>query len=107
MSRGYYRGRIDGRYGRQTALAMRAFQSSAGLPPTGRLDTATLGALGRFDADVAYSALESRGYETWMPVRKFKQGKSKMKWKRYYRPFGGDEDRQANSEPGLNPYNRD
>ena len=43
-----------------------------------------------------------------MPVRKFKHGKWKVKWKRYHRPFGGedgDEDRQANSEPGWNPYN--
>jgi peptidoglycan hydrolase-like protein with peptidoglycan-binding domain len=107
-SRGYYRGRVDGKYGRQMTLAVRAFQSSAGLPPTGRLDTATLQALGSSEADFAYSAPASPGYETWMPVRKFKHGKWKMKWKRYHRPFGGeesDEDRQANSEPDWNPYN--
>jgi peptidoglycan hydrolase-like protein with peptidoglycan-binding domain len=110
MSRGYYRGRVDGKYGRQMAFAVRAFQSSAGLPPTGRLDTETLEELGSSDADVAYFAPASRGYEAWMPVRKFKHGKWKMKWKRYYRPFSGedgDEHSQANSESGLNPYNDD
>jgi hypothetical protein len=47
-------------------------------------------------------------YENWMPVRKFKHGKWKMKWKKYYRQPGderGDEDRQANSEYGWNGYN--
>src|SRR5206468_8578226 len=38
MSRGYYRGRVDGNYGSQTAFAVRAFQSSTGLTPTGRLE---------------------------------------------------------------------
>jgi hypothetical protein len=45
-----------------------------------------------------------------MPVRKFKHGKWKVKWKNYHRPFDGedgDEDRQANNEPGWNPYNQD
>jgi peptidoglycan hydrolase-like protein with peptidoglycan-binding domain len=103
MSRGYYRGRVDGKYGRQTAFAVRAFQSSAGLPPTGRLDTQTLDALGSSDTDFAYMVPASRGYETWIPVRKFKHGKWKVKWKRYPCPFGGedgDEDRQATSEYG-------
>ena len=110
MSGGYYRGRVDGKYGRQMALAVRAFQSSAGLPPSGRLDLETLRALGASDADFAYLAPASRGYETWMPVRKFKHGKWKMKWKRSYRPFEGedrDEDRQANTELESNPYNED
>jgi peptidoglycan hydrolase-like protein with peptidoglycan-binding domain len=110
MSRGYYRGRVDGKYGSRTAFALRAFQSSAGLPPTGRLDTETVKALRSTDADFAYSAPASRGYETWMPVTKFKHGKWKMKWKRYHRPFGGedgDEDRQVNGEPSWNPYNHD
>ena len=108
ISRGYYRGRADGKYGRQTAFAVRAFQSSAGLPPTGRLDIETVKALGSSDADFAYLAPATRGYETWMPVRKFKHGKWKVKWKKYHRPWGGeggDEDRQVNSEPGWNPYN--
>ena len=108
MSRGYYRGRVDGTYGRQTAFAVRAFQSSAGLLPTGRLDMQTLEALGSSDADVAYMAPASRAYESWIPVTKFKHGKWKVKWKKYHRSWGGedgDEDRQANSEYGWNRYN--
>ena len=103
MSRGYYRGRVDGKYGPQMAFALRAFQSDTGLPPTGRLDVETLGALGSSDADYAYFTPASRAYETWMPVRKFKHGKWKVKWKKSHRSFGGengDEERQANSEPG-------
>ena len=110
MTRGYYRGRFDGKYGRQMAFALRAFQSSVGLPPTGRLDAETLEALGSSDADLAYSAPASGGYETWMPVRKFKHGKWKVKWKRYHRPFIGEDDdgdRQVNSQPGSNPYSQD
>jgi peptidoglycan hydrolase-like protein with peptidoglycan-binding domain len=109
MSRGYYRGRVDGKYGSRTALAVRAFQSSAGLPPTGRLDIETVKALGSFDTNFADSLPASRGYETWMPVTKFKHGKWKVKWKKSHRSFGGengDEERQANSEPGWNPYNQ-
>jgi peptidoglycan hydrolase-like protein with peptidoglycan-binding domain len=110
MSRGYYRGRVDGKYGRQMAFALRAFQSGAGLSPTGRLDTETLEALGSYDTDLAYSAPASGGYETWMPVRKFKHGKWKVKRKRYHRPFNGEdgnEDRQVNSQSGWNPYTED
>ena len=110
MSSGYYRGRVDGRYGRAMAFAVRAFQSSAGLPPTGRLDRQTLQALGSSDADLAYLAPASRGYETWMPVKKFKHGKWKMKWKRHSRPFGGEDavqEQQANIGPGSNPYNEE
>jgi peptidoglycan hydrolase-like protein with peptidoglycan-binding domain len=109
MNRGYYRGRVDGRYGREMALALRAFQSSAGLPPTGRLDTETFQALGSSDTNFAYSAPASPGYETWMPVRKFKHGKWKMKWKRYHRPLGddGDEDRQVNGQSAWNTSNED
>jgi peptidoglycan hydrolase-like protein with peptidoglycan-binding domain len=110
MSRGYYRGRVDGKYGRQTAFAVRAFQSNAGIPPTGRLDMQTLDALGSSDADFAYLAPASRPHETWMPVRKFKHGKWKVKWKKYHRPWvgeDGDEDRQANNEYRWNRYNED
>ena len=110
MSRGYYRGRVDGKYGHEMAFAVRAFQSRAGLQPTGRLDTETLDALGSSDADFAYTAPTSPGYETWMPVRKFKHGKWKMKWKRYHRPFGnddGDEERQATSQSGRNSDGED
>ena len=110
MSRGYYRGRVDGKYGSQTAFALRAFQSSAGLPPTGRLDMQTLEALGSSDADFAYAAPAARRYENWIPVTKFKHGKWKVKWKKYQRPFGneyGDEDRQANGEYEWRGYNDD
>ena len=110
MSRGYYRGRVDGKYGRQTAFVVRAFQSTEGLPPTGRLDTQTIEALGAVDMDLANLAPAPRTYEAWIPVTKFKHRKWKVKWKKYHRPFGGedgDEDREANSEPGWNPYNED
>jgi peptidoglycan hydrolase-like protein with peptidoglycan-binding domain len=109
MSRGYYRGHVDGRNGSRTSLALRAFQSNAGLPPTGRLDIETLKALGSSDADLAYLTPTPRQNETWIPVTKFKHGKWKVKWKKSHRPFGGedgDEDRQANSEPDWNPYNQ-
>ena len=110
ISRGYYRGRVDGKYGRQMTFAVRAFQLNAGLPPTGRLDAQTLEALGSSYADFAYSAPASPGYETWMPMRKFKHGRWKMKWKRYHRPLGGedgDQDREVNSQSSWNSYNDD
>lgn len=108
MSRGYYRGRVDGTYGSRTAFGVRAFQSSAGLPPTGRLDIETVKALGLSGTEFADSAPASHGDETWMPVTKFKHGKWKVKWKKYHRSFGGEDgdDRQANGEPGWNSYNR-
>src|SRR6476659_7717739 len=101
MSRGYFSGRVDGKYGSRTAFAVRAFQSSAGLPPTGRLDIETVKALGSSDTDFASSAPASRGNETWIPVTKFKHGKWKVKWKKSHRPFGGendDEEQQVNSD---------
>jgi peptidoglycan hydrolase-like protein with peptidoglycan-binding domain len=107
MSRGYYRGRVDGKNGSRTAFAVRAFQSSAGLPPTGRLDMETVKALGASDAYVAYLAQTSRQSETWMPVTKFKHGKWKVKWKKSHRPAGGEDGNEidtANTEPGWNPY---
>ena len=109
MSRGYYRGRVDGKYGSRTAFAIRAFQSSAGLPPSGRLDIETVKALGASDAYVAYLAQTSHQSETLIPLTKFKHGKWQVKWKKSHRPSGGedgDEDRQANTEPGWNPYNQ-
>ena len=110
MSRGYYRGRVDGKYGSRTAFAVRAFQSSAGIPPSGRLDIETVRAFGSSDAHFAYLAPAPRQYETWMPMRRFKHGKWKVKWKKYNRPWvgeDGDEDRQANNEYGWNRYNKD
>ena len=95
----------------KTRVTLRGvFQSSAGLPQTGRLDMQTLGALGSLDADFANLAPGPRTYETWMLVRKFKHGKWKEKWKKYHRPLNnenGDDDRQANSEYGWNRYNDD
>ena len=110
ISRGYYRSRVDGRYGRRTAFAVRAFQLQSGLPPTGRLDPSTLNALGLSDANLAYLQPTPRSYETWVPITKFKHGKWKVKWKKYHRPFGGedgDEERQANSDASWDPYNQD
>jgi peptidoglycan hydrolase-like protein with peptidoglycan-binding domain len=107
MSRGYYRGRIDGSYGRQTAFGLRAFQSSSGLVPTGRFDMQTLSALELTDTNLAHAAPASRPNETWVPVTKFKHGKWKVKWKQYHRPWSGeqgDEDQQTSSE---NLYNED
>ncbi len=85
ISRGYYRSRVDGRYGRRTSFALRAFQLQSGLPPTGRLDTSTLNALGLSDANLAYLQPTPRSYETWVPVTKFKHGKWKVKWKKLHR----------------------
>ena len=107
MRRGYYRGRIDGSYGAHTASALRAFQSSAGLVPTGRLDMQTLDALRFSDSDLAYGGPEAGLNEAWIPVRKFKHGKWKVKWKKYNRPSGSepfDEDRQANTVYGWQGY---
>jgi peptidoglycan hydrolase-like protein with peptidoglycan-binding domain len=109
LSRGYYGGRVDGNYGRQTAFAVRAFQSSAGLSPTGHLDMPTLEALGSGNTARASSAPAPPAHDMWRPVRKFKNGKWKMKWERYYRPSDGlsDEAEQVNRQPAWNPYNRD
>lgn len=105
MSLGYYRGRVDGRDGRQMASALRAFQSSAGLPPTGRLNVETIKALGSSGTDFADSAPVHR-YENWVPVSKFKHGRWKVKWKKDHRSFGGEQDQQANSEPHGDPNNQ-
>ena len=43
--RGYYRSGIDGIYGAGMDFALRAYQSRAGIPPTGRLDMETLASL--------------------------------------------------------------
>ena len=43
---GYYRAGVDGEFGPATAAALRVFQARAGLVPNGRLNMATLGALG-------------------------------------------------------------
>jgi len=96
---GYYRDRIDGRYGRRTAFAVGAFQVASALPPTGHLDTSTFNALGLSDADLAYLQPPSRSYEIWVPITKFKHGKWKMKWKKFHHEDSdeyGDRDQQEN-----------
>jgi peptidoglycan hydrolase-like protein with peptidoglycan-binding domain len=80
MTRGYYRGRVDGRYGRRTAFAVRAFQFHSGLPPTGRFDMTTLGALGMSDWNAGYLESTPRSFEDWAPVRKFGYGKGEEEW---------------------------
>ena len=92
ISRGYYQGRADGRHGRRTAFALRAFQFDSGLPPTGHLDTSTLNTLGISDPNLAYLEPTPRHNETWIPVVKFKHGKWKMKWKKSH---GEDRDELA------------
>jgi len=107
MSRGYYRGRVDGNYGSQTAFAVRSFQSSTGLAPTGRLDMQTLDALGSSDANPGYVAPAPRRDETWIPVTKFRHGQWILKWKKYQRDWGddvGDEGQQANSVYDAHGY---
>jgi len=107
MTRGYYCGRVDGSCGSQTAIAIRSFQSSAGLAPTGRLDTQTLDALQSSDANLGFVPSSPRRDQTWIPVRKFKHAQWMMKWKRYQRDWGddvGDEAQQANSVYGAQDY---
>jgi peptidoglycan hydrolase-like protein with peptidoglycan-binding domain len=104
ISRGYYRGHIDGKYGRRMAFALRAFQSSAGLPPTGHLDMSTLNALGLSNENLAYLEPARRPSQSWVPITKFKHGKWKVKWKKYH-PENGDEyggDRDINNDIGWN-----
>jgi peptidoglycan hydrolase-like protein with peptidoglycan-binding domain len=90
MSRGYYRGWIDGRYGPRTAFAVRAFQFQSGLLPTGHLDMRTIDALGLSDTNLAYLEPAPQRPAGWVLVKKFKHGKWKVKWKKYHR-HGGDE----------------
>ncbi len=101
MRRGYYRGQIDGRYGPQTAFGLRAFQSSAGFPITGQLNMRTLDALGLSDMSFAYVAPPPTQHGTWIPVRKFKHGKWKVKWKNYYRDSGDEHTDEAQRAQGY------
>ena len=99
MSRGYYRGSIDGRYGRRTAFALGAFQLQSGLPPTGRLDMPTLNALGLSNANMTYAQSPPRQYENWVPITKFKHGNWKVKWKKLHR---GENDEYGDNDLGKN-----
>ncbi|PYL50546.1 MAG: hypothetical protein DMF33_12520 [Verrucomicrobia bacterium] len=106
MSRGYYQGSIDGRYGRRTAFAVRAFQLGSGMPPTGRLDPGTLNGLGLSSENLAYSEPTRGSYETWVPITKFKHGRWKVKWKKVH---GDQRDEQAaeRTDAWWNGYNQD
>ena len=107
ISRGYYQGRIDGSYGRRTALAVRDFQLQSGLPPTGHVDTSTLNALGLSNENLASFQPAPRHYETWAPVMKFKHGKWKVKWKKYHREnrdeLAGEDRWENGNEQGHGP----
>ena len=102
VSRGYYRGRINGRYGRRAAFAVRAFQSRSGIPPTGQLDARTLDALGLSAENLAYSESTPWQSESWLPLdKKWKHGKWKVKWKKYDRDRGdeyGEENVEGNGD---------
>lgn len=109
-ARGYYQGHADGNYGRRTALALRAFQTDSGLPPTGQLDTTTLQTLGLSNSNLAYSPPESRSYENRVPIWKFKHGQWKLKWKKYHGNEGGeygDQNRPEHAEAWWNGFNED
>jgi peptidoglycan hydrolase-like protein with peptidoglycan-binding domain len=107
ITRGYYRGRVDGGYGRQTALALREFQLASGLPPTGHLDMSTLTTLGLSNANLAYLQSAPRSREVWVPITKFKHGKWKVKWQKYRRQDGeqyADEGRPENGDASNRDY---
>jgi Putative peptidoglycan binding domain. len=108
-SRGYYRGGIDGRYGRGTAFAVGRFQSDSGISPSGQIDLRTLEALGLPGENLAYLQSAPGGYESrvWLK-KKFKHGKWKLKWKK--RHLGddgdeyGDEDWERNGDYGRHGH---
>ena len=90
--RGYYRGWVDGRYGRGTAFAVRTFQSRSGIWPTGQLDMTTLDALGLPAQNMAYLEPAPSSYGSRVRVhKKSKHGKWKAKWKKHHRDYDGDE----------------
>jgi peptidoglycan hydrolase-like protein with peptidoglycan-binding domain len=60
---GYYRSGIDGEFGPGTFAAVQAFQARSGVAPSGRLDMATLAALGLLPGQ------RTRGYV--MPPRRY------------------------------------
>jgi peptidoglycan hydrolase-like protein with peptidoglycan-binding domain len=83
---GYYRGRVDGVYGLDTALAVRSFQSRSGILPTGQLDSGTLTALGL----VPGPELQSTDQAPWDDGARpgddaFRDGKGKWKIKKHHR----------------------
>ena len=111
-SRGYYRGGIDGRYGRGTAFAVRTFQLQSGISPSGQIDMRTLDALGLPAENLAYLQSAPRRYESRVWVKKkFKHGKWKLKWKKHH--WGdnsdeyGDEDWEGNGDYGRHGHGPD
>jgi peptidoglycan hydrolase-like protein with peptidoglycan-binding domain len=110
VSRGYYRGRINSRYGRRAASAVRVFQSRSGIPPTGHLDARTLDALGLSASNLAYLEPAPPPYQSWVPVNKFKHGKWKVKWKKHHGDDGDeyvDEDEDGNGDGLWHGYEHD
>jgi peptidoglycan hydrolase-like protein with peptidoglycan-binding domain len=71
---GYYREAIDGLDGPGTEFALRAYQTEFGIPPSGRLDRETLGALGLLPGQ--------RGPGITAPRR------SILRWPRIFAPRG-------------------
>ena len=63
--RGFYSGDVDGLEGNQTRLALRRLQLSAGLEPTGSLNSETRAALGPYAKTPLGSRLISRGLSGW------------------------------------------
>jgi len=111
MSRGYYRGWVDGRYGRGTAFAVRAFQLRSGISPTGQLDVTTLDALGLSPQNLAYLEPTHWSYENWRRAGKnFKHGKWKVKSKKHHRDDAdeyGDEDGEQNGDARWHGHGHD
>src|SRR5438876_3721126 len=83
---GYYRSGIDGVYGPGTAVAVRAFQSRAGISPSGQLDIGTLTALGLAPGQELQGSDAARwDYEQGHPGDKgLKLGKEKWKIKKHH-----------------------
>jgi Putative peptidoglycan binding domain. len=63
-SRGYFRGNVDGMYGPELEFSLRAYQSSRGIPPGGRLDIDTLASLGLLPGQ-QFPARTWRGRRIW------------------------------------------
>jgi hypothetical protein len=60
----------------------------------------TLDAVGSSNTGFAYGTPASRPDHRWSPMKKFKHGKWKMKWKKYQRELAdeaGEQDRQPNT----------
>ena len=76
---GYYRSGIDGIYGPDTEVAVRSFQSRAGILPSGQLEMGTLTALGLAPGQ----ELQGIGATEW-EYKGSKHGKGKWKIKKHH-----------------------